>query len=167
VTEIIVGMADLRASASPDDRLVTYALGSCVGVAAYDPTARVGGLLHVMLPSSSLDEARARINPALCVDTGVPELFRACCELGAARRRLVVTVAGGAAAVAPGEPDQFRIGQRNLEEVRAVLHAHGVLATTTDVGGHGLSRTMSRAVGDGAVTVRVAGTARTDGRAAA
>ena len=165
MTDIIVGMADMRASASPDDRLVTYALGSCVGVAAYDPMVRVGGLLHVVLPSSDLDGERARTNPALCVDTGVPELLRACCELGAARRRLVVTVAGGAAAVAPGEPDQFRIGQRNLEEVRAVLHAHGVLPTTADVGGHGLSRTMSLALADGTVTVRVAGTTRADTRA--
>jgi chemotaxis protein CheD len=167
VTDLIVGMADLRASARPDDRLVTYALGSCLGIAAYDPMARVGGLLHVMLPSADLDEERARINPALCVDTGVPELLRACRQLGAAQRRLVVTVAGGAAAVAPGEPDQFRIGERNLAELRTVLHQYGVLATTTDVGGHQLSRTMSLAVGDGTVTVRVAGTARGDGRATA
>jgi chemotaxis protein CheD len=162
MAEIIVGMADLRASANPEDRLVTYALGSCVGIAVYDPVARVGGLLHVMLPSSRLDEARARINPALCVDTGVPELFRACYRLGAVKRRMVVTVAGGAEGVAPGQPDQFRIGQRNLRALRAIFRGNGVLATTTDVGGHRLSRTMSLDVSDGTVALRIAGTVRAE-----
>src|SRR5690606_33471231 len=98
MSDIVVGMADLRVSNSPDERLVTYALGSCLGIAVYDPTARVGGLLHVMLPLSSTDMARAAENPALFVDTGVPELFRSCYRLGASKQRMIVRVAGGASA---------------------------------------------------------------------
>lgn len=151
-------MADLRVSADPDDRLVTFALGSCLGVAVHDPVAGVAGLLHVMLPLSSLDEARARANPALFVDTGVPALFRACYRLGAVKSRMVVRVAGGAAAGAPGEADQFQIGKRNLVTLRKLLWKNGVLVRAQDVGGHQLSRTMYLRVRDGSVALRSGGT---------
>jgi hypothetical protein len=75
---LVVGMGELVVSADEGVTLVTYALGSCLGVAVYDPVARVGGMLHAMLPSSEVDPARAAALPALFVDTGVPELFRAC-----------------------------------------------------------------------------------------
>lgn len=155
--DVTVGMADLKVSASPDDRLVTYALGSCLGVAVHDPVAGVAGLLHVMLPLSSLDEARARANPALFVDTGVPALFKACYRLGAVKSRMLVRVAGGAAAGAPGDADQFQIGRRNLLTLRRLLWKNGVLVQAQDVGGHQLSRTMYVRVADGAVVLRCGG----------
>lgn len=160
MADVTVGMADLRVSADPLDRLVTYALGSCLGITVYDPVARVGGLLHVMLPLSSVDAERARANPALCVDTGVPELFRACYRLGAVKQRMVVKVAGGAAAAAPGQPDQFQIGKRNVLTLRKLFWKNGVLADAMDVGGHQLSRTMSLTLADGAVQLKVAGVTR-------
>lgn len=155
--DLTVGMADLKVSASPGDRLVTYALGSCLGVAVHDPVAGVAGLLHVMLPLSSLDEARARANPALFVDTGVPALFKACYRLGAVKSRMLVRVAGGAAAGAPGDADQFQIGRRNLLTLRRLLWKNGVLVQSQDVGGHQLSRTMYVRVADGAVSLRRGG----------
>ncbi len=69
----IVGIADLKVSRERDDVIVTYALGSCLGVAIYDPVAGVGGMLHVMLPMSTIDPAKAQDNPCMFVDTGVPE----------------------------------------------------------------------------------------------
>lgn len=150
-------MADLRVSSSADERLVTYALGSCLGVAVYDPVARVGGLLHVMLPLSTIDTARAAENPALFVDTGVPALFRACYQLGASKQRMIVRVAGGASAGAPGDPDQFQIGKRNILTLRKLLWKNGVLIQGQDVGGHRLSRTMALAMGDGTTTLKVGG----------
>jgi chemotaxis protein CheD len=161
MSDITVGMADLRVSADPDDRLVTYALGSCLGVAVYDPVAQVGGLLHVMLPLSTLDAQRARDNPALFVDTGVPALFRACYRLGAAKGRMLVKVAGGAAAAGPGEPDQFQIGKRNVLTLRKLLWKNGVLVQAQDVGGHQLSRTMSLLMTDGTVSLKVSGAVTT------
>ena len=156
--DITVGMADLKVSASVGDRLVTYALGSCLGIAVHDPVARVAGLLHVMLPLSSIDAGRARDNPALFVDTGVPELFRACYKLGAAKQRMVVKIAGGASAGAPGDPDQFQIGKRNVLTLRKLLWKNGVLITAQDVGGHQISRTMALGVADGATSLKIAGT---------
>jgi chemotaxis protein CheD len=154
-------MADLHVTADPDVRLVTYALGSCLGVAVYDPVARVGGLLHAMLPLSSLDLARAQANPALFVDTGVPALFRACYALGASKARMIVKVAGGAAAGAPGTPDQFQIGRRNLLTLRQLLWRNGVLLQAQDVGGHHLSRTMTLDVASGAVSLKIGATTTT------
>lgn len=161
MADITVGMADLQVSADSSARLVTYALGSCLGVSAYDPVARVGGLLHVMLPLSEIDAGKARTNPALFVDTGVPALFRACYALGAVKSRMVVKVAGGAAAAAEGAPDQFQIGKRNLLTLRKLLWKNGVLVRAQEVGGHQLSRTMILSLADGAVTLRTGGVAST------
>lgn len=153
----IVGMADLKVTASPDDRLVTYALGSCLGIAVYDPAVRVGGLLHVMLPLSSIDADKARDNPAMFVDTGVPELFRACYRLGAVKQRMIVKVAGGASAGAPGDPDQFQIGKRNILTLRKLLWKNGLLIQAQDVGGHQLARTMAMSMADGSITLKTGG----------
>lgn len=157
----IVGMADMKVSASAHDRLVTFALGSCLGIAVYDPVALVGGLLHVMLPLSSIDHAKGRENPAMFVDTGVPDLFRACYRLGALKQRMIVSVAGGASAGAPGDPDQFQIGKRNILTLRKLLWKNGVLIQAQDVGGHRLARNMALSMADGSITLKTAGVVTT------
>ena len=81
--EIVVGMADVQHAKSADERLVTYALGSCLGITIWDPVAGVGGMLHVMLPTSEIDPEKAARNPSMFVDTGVPLLFKRSYELGA------------------------------------------------------------------------------------
>jgi len=149
---LVVGMGELVVSADPAVTLVTYALGSCLGVALYDPVARVGGMLHAMLPSSTVDPARAAVLPALFVDTGVPELFRACYSRGARKERLVVTIAG-AGGLSGEDADRFRIGKRNLVMVRQLFWKNSVLVNGADVGGSG-SRTLSLNVGDGQVLIR-------------
>jgi chemotaxis protein CheD len=63
MSELIVGISDLKVSKNQGDVLITYALGSCIGVTVYDPKARVGGLLHFMLPDSSLDANKAKTMP--------------------------------------------------------------------------------------------------------
>ncbi|GIX47033.1 MAG: chemotaxis protein CheD [Candidatus Tectimicrobiota bacterium] len=152
----IVGVADMRVSSCPEDVLVTYALGSCLGIALYDPVARVGGLLHVMLPSSALDPDKARQNPYMFVDSGVPRLFHACYQAGAQKQRLVVKVAGGATMVADGEEDYFQIGKKNFVMLRKLLWKNGVLLKACDVGGT-CSRTLSLAIGSGEVLVKANG----------
>ena len=138
---VVVGVGDVGAAAG-DGRLATYALGSCLGVAVYDPVARVAGLLHAMLPESSVDPARAARTPAMFVDTGVPLLLRDCARLGARRERLVARLAGGAFAADHETADHFRIGRRNLAAARAALAGHGVPVGAEDVGGSRVSRTL-------------------------
>jgi chemotaxis protein CheD len=152
----IVPMGKMAVSAVDGEELVTYALGSCLGIAIHDPVAAVGGLLHSMLPLSTSDPERAAQNPTLYVDTGVPLLFRACYEMGAEKRRLVVKVAGGA--TARDENDIFQIGRRNMVVLRKLLWKNGVLLQTEDVGGRD-SRTMSLTIGSGVVTVKANGLA--------
>jgi chemotaxis protein CheD len=152
---VVVGIADQMVTADTGVYLVTYALGSCLGIVVHDPVARVGGMLHVMLPDSSLDSAKAAANPAMFVDTGVPRLFREAYRLGAEKSRLVVKVAGGAAG--NGGSDMFEIGKRNMIALRRILWQNGVLIARHDVGGS-QSRTMTLDVGTGAVALRIDGT---------
>jgi chemotaxis protein CheD len=115
----------------------------------------VGGLLHVMLPISAIDPAKARDNPCMFVDTGVPKLFTQCYQAGAKKERLIIKVAGGAALSGHVE-DHFEIGKRNFLMLRKLLWKNGLLLTSQDVGGH-YSRTMSLRLSDGQVTLRING----------
>src|ERR1035438_5866398 len=87
LSQVVVGVADCRVSSGPDEVLTTYALGSCIGLAAHDPQASVGGLLHFMLPDSAIDPARGRERPFMFADTGVPMLFEQMAKIGASQRR--------------------------------------------------------------------------------
>lgn len=149
----VVGIAEFKVSDDPDEVLVTHALGSCLGIVVWDPVVQVGGLLHVMLPASDNDPARAHADPARFVDSGVPALFRACYALGARKERMITRVAGGASMAAEGRPDRFQIGKRNYLQLRSVLWKAGVLLANQDVGGN-VSRTVWFNVGSGEMTIR-------------
>lgn len=155
-SKLIVGIADLKVSADPADTLVTYALGSCLGVCIYDPDAGVAGMLHAMLPSAVTDVERGKVNPARFIDTGVPALFKGAYALGARKERIVVKVAGGASMASGDRPDGFQIGKRNYIELKKVLWRNGVIITDEDVGG-GISRTVTMDVSTGTVTVKAGG----------
>lgn len=156
----IIGMADVKVSDKPDDTLITYALGSCLGIVVHDPVARVAGLLHVMLPSSLIDEVKARLQPAMFVDSGVPLLFKECYRLGARKERMTVSVAGGSFSGRSEMDDTFQIGKRNMLTLRKLLWKNGVLIHADDTGGVQQSRTMSIVVSSGLVQLRTNGTLR-------
>jgi chemotaxis protein CheD len=132
-TQVVVGIGDCAISADPDVLLVTYALGSCIAVTIYDPVAKVGGLLHYMLPDSTIDAVRARQNPFLYADTGVPALFQQAQQRGAEKRRLKVRVAGGAQVLNDG--GFFDIGKRNYLSLKKMLWQVGVIVEQEAVGG--------------------------------
>jgi chemotaxis protein CheD len=150
---VTVGMADMIISRDPGEHLVTYALGSCLGVSVHDPVVGVGGLLHVMLPSGALDPDRARRNPFMFVDTGVPELFRACYRAGAARERMVIKVAGASGGLMDQADDHFQVGRRNMLTLRKLLWKNGIILRAEDVGGHLTSRTMTLEIATGSVRI--------------
>ena len=72
---------------APGDVLVTHALGSCIGVAIYDPVAVVGGMLHFMLPDSSVNPQRAVESPWMFANVAIPQFFSRVYELGAIKSR--------------------------------------------------------------------------------
>ena len=153
----VVGMADLKVSAQAGERIITYALGSCLGVVVYDAVAGVGGMLHVMMPESQIDTRKAEANPYMFVDTGIPQLFKQCYALGARKERMEVRVAGGAYQGEDESADRFQIGKRNFIALRKLLWKNGVMIKASDVGGVQRSRTVALAVGSGDVTVKCNG----------
>lgn len=130
---LVVGIGDMKVSDRSDTRLITYALGSCVGVVLYDPVAKVGGLLHAMLPESSNNRMRAQDRPAVYVDTGVPALFHAVYALGGVKSRLIVKLAGGAEMLEHSKG--MNIGISNVEAVKAILKRNGVSIVASNTGG--------------------------------
>jgi len=152
-----VGIADMAVSKDPDDNIITHALGSCLGITIHDPVAHVGGLIHIMLPLSTIDPSKASSRPYMFVDTGVPRLFLECYKLGAQKSRVILKVAGGASSKANPDDDYFEIGKRNFIMLRKLLWKNGMLIKAHDVGGSD-SRTMSLAVGTGDVTLKINGT---------
>jgi chemotaxis protein CheD len=155
-----VKIADLIISSSVDDVIITYALGSCLGITVFDPVTHVGGLLHLMLPDSTIDAAKAAQNPYMFVDTGVPELFLQAYKAGAQRDRIVVTAAGGACIQGGEREDYFQIGKRNFVMLRKLLWKNSLLLKAHDVGGN-ISRTMSLEMSTGKVTIKSNGSTRT------
>lgn len=145
----VVGVAEMAVTTAPEDVLVTHALGSCLGIAAHDATAGVGGLLHVMMPLSKINPEKAATNPFLFVDTGVPRFLDELFDHGATRRTLTLMVAGGAC-VNPGETDRFAIGKRNFVVFKKLLWKNGILIAAQDVGGQ-KARTMRLDIATGRV----------------
>jgi chemotaxis protein CheD len=146
----------MKVSSQPGDLIITHALGSCLGLTIYDPVAGVGGMLHVMLPLSTIDLRKAAQNPCMFVDTGVPRLFLESYKAGAQKQRLIVKVAGGASTKTHNDEDYFEIGKRNFIMLKKLLWKNGVILKAHDVGGNS-SRTMSLEVGTGDVRLRVNG----------
>ena len=131
---IKVGMADLKVGKNPDS-LISYGLGSCVGIALYDAQTKVGGLAHIMLPDST--QARATDNTAKFADTAIPVLLEQILRLGAQRNRVTAKIAGGSQMFSFAQAtDIMRIGDRNAEAVREVLKAHSIRILAEDVGGN-------------------------------
>jgi chemotaxis protein CheD len=151
---LTVGVGELRVSGNREDALVTYALGSCIGLIVYDGVAKVGGLLHYMLPDSTIDAAKAAATPAMFADTGIPLLFRSCYELGAEKKRMTVHAAGGAQVM--GSADMFEIGKRNQLALKKILWKAGVLMRGDAVGGT-VSRTVRIELDTGRIVLRTAG----------
>lgn len=150
---IIVGIADMKVSDDPNHKLITYSLGSCLGISIYDPVAKVGGLLHIMLPDSKIDSESDRLNPCKFVNTGIPILFRSAYKLGAKKGRIRVKFAGCSQIL--DEKGIFNIGKRNYAAARKLLWKHNIMIEKEHCGGS-FSRTMSIEISTGKVELKIA-----------
>jgi len=138
-------------SESADEMLVAHSLGSCLGVAFYDPVLRIGGMAHCMLPLSQIDSDKARYKPALFVDIGIPmlldEMFRRGC-----RKKDLIAHAAGAARVMDGA-NVFRIGERNHAVFRKIMWKNGMFIRAEEIGGD-QTRTLRLEIATGRVIVQ-------------
>ncbi|MCI7759444.1 MAG: chemotaxis protein CheD [Oscillospiraceae bacterium] len=131
MSNLTIGIGDLKVCKAPDI-LVTYALGSCVGICLLDSTARVGGLSHIMLPDSTAGVNGASA-PMRFADTAIPLLIKEMEKLGASRGRLRAKIAGGATMFAIAN-DKFNIGDRNVAKVKAMLASERIPILAEDTG---------------------------------
>ena len=152
-----VGMADLMVSQDQGLILCTFPLGACLGIAIYDPVAKVGGLLHSMLPDSSIDPNRAAARPGMFLDTGLALLLEHAGNLKAKKENLLVYVAGGSEIM--DETACFNIGQRNYEVLTGLLGKHKLKIHAADVGGL-TNRTMQLNLETGEVRLKFSGQAK-------
>ena len=152
----IVGIAEIKISSVPGDVIVTHALGSCLGITIHDPVAHVGGMLHVMMPTSTINREKARTNPYMFVDTAVPMFFREVYQAGAVKNRLEVKVAGGANVHNVGK-DSFAIGKRNFIVLKKLFWKNNVIIESSDVGGSN-ARTLFLEIGSGHTWMSTTGT---------
>jgi chemotaxis protein CheD len=150
VSLVTVDISDMKVSADPGDVIVTYALGSCIAVMLHDPVRVAAGMIHYMLPLSETAPEKAKANPAMFADTGVPALFHAMYALGSKKQDIVVKVAGGGALY--DDNGLFRIGQRNYTVLRKIFWKAGVIIRAEDVGG-ARSRTARLHVASGRCTI--------------
>lgn len=145
-----VGIGEWSVSAAVEDLLKTYALGSCVAVLIYDTKVRVAGLIHVALPDSTIDVAKAAAQPGYFADVGLPLMIEEMKALGASRGSVWVKLAGGASVM--DTAGFFDIGKRNILAVKRVLWKSSLGPIAEDTGG-AISRTVSFSVADGTVSV--------------
>lgn len=147
---ITVGMADYKTSKIPDI-LMTAGLGSCIGICISDPVEKVGGMAHIMLPTSN---GHPGVNPAKYADTAVELMIQDILRLGAKKMRLRAKIAGGAQMFSfPGKTNVLKIGDRNAEAVEVELKRLGIPLLVADVGGS-FGRTIHFDVGTGDLKIR-------------
>ena len=151
---IVVNVADAKISRDSRDVLVTYGLGSCIGVCMYDPVACLGAMVHSQLPDSRINEAKARGNPLMFVDTGLKIVIDKMLSMGANKRLIRTVIAGGASMKMM--PENSDIGRKNYQSVRKMLWKANMFVDADDVGGTS-ARTMYLSIVDGVVTIRCIG----------
>lgn len=151
---LIVGVGDMQVSNDSEAVLATYSLGSCIGVGIYDPVVKVAGLLHYMLPEASLDATKAKKNPFMFGDSGIPLLFKEAYKLGAKKNRLKVMVLGGAQIL--DQNGMFNIGKRNHMVLRKMFWKNDVMIDFEAIGDV-VNRTIKLAVGTGEAWLKVSG----------
>lgn len=151
-SKITIGIADMK-MAQNSGMLITYALGSCIGICLYDQKIKLGALIHVMLP---LNMEAGRTNTMKYADTGIRETLKMMEAKGASRSRITAKIAGGAKMFEIKGGSLSNIGQRNIESVHNTLKREGVKLLQEDVGGT-VARTLLFDVSNGLGCVRCYG----------
>jgi len=155
MAKIIVGMADLNVCKEPGGILTTLGLGSCVGIALYDPSTKVAGLAHIMLPDST--KLQNNTNIAKFADTAMVKLINDMAKIGANKAKLRAKIAGGAQMFAfNSKNEDMRIGDRNVEATLRLLKKFSIPLIAYEVGAN-YGRTVELFVDDGKFLIKTIG----------
>ncbi len=129
--EVNVGISDMKIVNVPEG-LISYALGSCVGICVVDKTAQIAGMVHIMLPYNNNAD---KTNVFKYADTGIPEMIKQMEHLGGIRTRMIAKIAGGARMFEiKGNSAIGNIGERNIEAARETLQKLRIRLFSEDVG---------------------------------
>jgi chemotaxis protein CheD len=145
---VVIGIGE-HAVAGANANIVTHALGSCVAVCLWDPEARVGAMLHFLLPESRVNPDRAKKQPGTFADTGIPLLIQEAMQRGLNKKKCRAHLFGGAAVGTQGGLD---VGKRNSLAARRLLWQHGIFIHAEALGGNE-PRTVNFSVADGTFQV--------------
>ncbi len=150
MSKIIVGIADMKMSKN-EGEIITYALGSCIGICLLDPIVKICALIHIMLPINMEPQRTSTFKYA---DTAIPQTLKEMEQKGASRLRITAKIAGGASMFAtdPKNP-MSNIGKRNIDSVLMCLKRDRIKILAQDVGGE-KARTMSVDVATGTCTLK-------------
>jgi chemotaxis protein CheD len=147
----VVGIGEAAIESGPDGVIVTHALGSCIAVCIYDPVARIGGLLHFLLPDSNINQLRAQTQPLAFADTGIPLLFQTAYAKGLNKKSCIVRLVGGAE-LTEGSKAAIGVGKRNTLAARNLLWRNSVLVKGEAIGGT-TARTVTLYLEDGRIEI--------------
>ncbi len=151
--KLTIGIADMKMTRG-EGTLITYALGSCIGICLYDPLIKLGALVHIMLP---INMEANRTSPLKYADTGIRMTLAKMEQKGARRARIVAKIAGGAKMFeVAGNGALGSIGQRNIDSVHQVLRQERIPLLKEDVGGK-TARTLLFDVATGEGYIKVVG----------
>ena len=153
VKSTVVGIADMKLIRN-EGVLITYALGSCVGVCLYDQEIKLAAMVHVMLPDYMPNSSG---NVYKFADVGIKETLRKMEIFGAKTRRITAKIVGGAKMFDTIPGSSFGcIGERNIVAVKKMLQIEQIRLLKEDVGKN-YARTLSFDSTTGVATVRTIG----------
>jgi chemotaxis protein CheD len=147
---VIIGIGEMVVSSNPRDTIVIPNLGSCLGVIAYDPIVKVGGGIHCLSPLSTAEPEKAKANPTIFVDTGVPIFLNELIKAGAIKHKIIIVAAGCASINDPN--NVFEIGKKNHTVFRRLMWKNNLLIAAEEIGG-GHPRTMHLKLEKGSISV--------------
>jgi chemotaxis protein CheD len=152
--KVFVGLADCKVGKDPNVILCSLPLGACLAVTLYDPVSKTGGLLHGLLPSSSMDPARAARHPAMFLDSGVKLLLSKLKDMKAEEQNIQVSIVGGAEFM--DDSNLFNVGKKNYEFISRFLPTIGLTISAEDIGGR-TNRSLMLHLGTGELFTKQTG----------
>ncbi|WP_027182741.1 chemotaxis protein CheD [Desulfovibrio inopinatus] len=151
MAKIVIGISQMGISSSHEDVLVTHSLGSCLGLAAYDPNAKVGAILHCLLPTPQNGRHRENLNPFMFVSSGIPEMMRQLMAKRATKMSLVLKAAGCGRMMRLAN-NKFDIGAKNFAILAKLFEKNNIRLASKDIGGS-IPRTMYLHMDTGRVVI--------------
>lgn len=152
-SHLIVGISEYVISNRIEDVLITFSLGSCIGVSFYDATLNQGALVHCMLPSVTMGSINDNLSPVAYVDSGIHIVLQSLIDLGSKKKNLICKVAGCSAMFDVNE-DHFKIGEKNYAVTKMILEKNAIEISGECIGGKD-SKTMWLEIKTGKTTVQI------------